>query len=38
MGSVIDAKSFRDLVGEPHDTASPQDSTLIIIDAQNEYV
>ncbi|KEF61298.1 uncharacterized protein A1O9_02863 [Exophiala aquamarina CBS 119918] len=35
MGSG--AKSFRELVGVPRDTASPQDSTLIIIDAQNEY-
>ncbi|KXG52718.1 uncharacterized protein PGRI_079740 [Penicillium griseofulvum] len=31
------AKSFRELVGIPPSTASPSDSTLIIIDAQNEY-
>lgn len=32
-----DAKSFRQLVGVTPSTASVQDSTLIIIDAQNEY-
>jgi hypothetical protein len=32
------AKSFRELTGTPPSTASPADSTLIIIDAQNEYV
>lgn len=30
-------KSFRDLIGVPASTASTSDSTLIIIDAQNEY-
>ncbi|OOQ81547.1 pyrazinamidase/nicotinamidase [Penicillium brasilianum] len=33
----IDTKSFRQLVGITPSTASVQDSTLIIIDAQNEY-
>ncbi|KAI9726912.1 MAG: hypothetical protein M1828_000260 [Chrysothrix sp. TS-e1954] len=31
------AKSFREMIGLPASTASPADSTLIIIDAQNEY-
>ncbi|KAK3075492.1 hypothetical protein LTR53_001109 [Teratosphaeriaceae sp. CCFEE 6253] len=31
------ALSFRELVGQSPSTASPSDSTLIIIDAQNEY-
>jgi nicotinamidase-related amidase len=31
------AQSFRQLLGVPLSTASPSDSTLIIIDAQNEY-
>ena len=31
------AKSFRELIGVPPSTASPVDSSLIIIDAQNEY-
>ncbi|KAJ7463737.1 isochorismatase hydrolase-like protein [Mycena latifolia] len=31
------AKSFRDLVGIPPSTATPTDSVLLIIDAQNEY-
>jgi len=31
------AKSFRELTGAPLLSASPVDSTLIIIDAQNEY-
>ncbi|KAG7284471.1 phospholipase C type enzyme [Staphylotrichum longicolle] len=31
------AKSFRDLIGVPPSTASTSNSTLIIIDAQNEY-
>ena len=31
------APSFRSLIGLPPSTASVQDSTLIIIDAQNEY-
>jgi nicotinamidase-related amidase len=30
-------KSFRQLLGMPDSTASPTDSALIIIDAQNEY-
>jgi len=30
-------KSFRDLIGVPPSHASPSDSALIIIDAQNEY-
>lgn len=30
-------KSFRALIGTPPSTATPTDSTLIIIDAQNEY-
>ncbi|KAF2094153.1 putative isochorismatase family hydrolase [Rhizodiscina lignyota] len=34
---MSDAKSFRELVGVPPSTASPSDSTLLIIDAQNEY-
>jgi hypothetical protein len=32
------AKSYREITGAPLSTASPSDSTLIIIDAQNEYV
>ncbi|KAF7595583.1 hypothetical protein BBP40_005618 [Aspergillus hancockii] len=35
MSSV--AQSFRQTIGIPRSTASTQDSTLIIIDAQNEY-
>lgn len=31
------AKSFRQTVGVPPSTASTSDSTLVIIDAQNEY-
>lgn len=31
------ATSFRQMVGVPPSTASPFDSTLVIIDAQNEY-
>lgn len=31
------AKSAREMMGAPPSTASPSDSTLIIIDAQNEY-
>lgn len=31
------AQSFREIIGIPRSSASPQDSTLIIIDAQNEY-
>ncbi|CAG7928598.1 unnamed protein product [Penicillium olsonii] len=34
----VAAKSFRDILGAPRSSASPQDSTLIIIDAQNEYI
>lgn len=34
---MADAKSFRELIGVPPSTASPSDSTLLIIDAQNEY-
>ena len=30
------AKSFRELTGAQPSTASPSDSTLVIIDAQNE--
>jgi nicotinamidase-related amidase len=30
-------KSFREIIGVPQSSASPLDSTLIIIDAQNEY-
>lgn len=37
MGHMLQAKSFRDLIGVPRSTASATDSTLIIIDAQNEY-
>ncbi|EXJ91057.1 hypothetical protein A1O1_04164 [Capronia coronata CBS 617.96] len=37
MASATEVKSFRDLLGAPRLTAGPQDSTLIIIDAQNEY-
>ncbi|KAK5170601.1 phospholipase C type enzyme [Saxophila tyrrhenica] len=31
------AQSFRQILGAPPSTATPTDSTLIIIDAQNEY-
>jgi len=31
------ALSFRQMLGAPASTASPSDSTLIIVDAQNEY-
>ncbi|TQN67465.1 putative isochorismatase family protein [Colletotrichum shisoi] len=31
------ATSFRQIIGVPASTASPTDSTLVIIDAQNEY-
>jgi len=34
---MVEAKSFRELVGAGPSTASAADSTLIIIDAQNEY-
>ncbi|EXJ62280.1 hypothetical protein A1O7_02713 [Cladophialophora yegresii CBS 114405] len=37
MTSATQVKSLRDLLGAPAATASPDDSTLIIIDAQNEY-
>jgi len=33
----VEAKSFRETIGVPESTASPASSTLIIIDAQNEY-
>ncbi|KAF2874112.1 Isochorismatase-like protein [Massariosphaeria phaeospora] len=33
----MSVKSFRQLLGIPPSTASPSDSALIIIDAQNEY-
>ncbi|KAF2485117.1 Isochorismatase-like protein [Neohortaea acidophila] len=33
----MSASSFRQLLGVPPSTASPKDSTLVIIDAQNEY-
>jgi nicotinamidase-related amidase len=33
----MSAKSFRQLVGASPSSASPSDSTLVIIDAQNEY-
>ena len=33
----MSAQSFREIIGLPGSTASPSDSTLIIIDAQNEY-
>lgn len=38
MASATQVQSFREMLGEPTLTASPKDSTLIIIDAQNEYV
>jgi nicotinamidase-related amidase len=34
----MSAKSFREILGAPPSSASTKDSTLIIIDAQNEYV
>lgn len=34
---MSDVKSFRQLIGVPPSTASVSDSTLVIIDAQNEY-
>ncbi|GCB25661.1 uncharacterized isochorismatase family protein YrdC [Aspergillus awamori] len=37
MSSSSSAKSLRQLLGAPPSTASVQDSTLIIIDAQDEY-
>lgn len=33
----MSAQSFREIIGVPGSTASPKDSTLVIIDAQNEY-
>lgn len=33
----LDVKSFRQMIGVPPSTASVRDSTLVIIDAQNEY-
>ena len=37
MSPTSSAQSFRQLLGIPPSTASVQDSTLIIVDAQNEY-
>jgi len=37
MTSATEVKSLRSLLGAPPATASTSDSTLIIIDAQNEY-
>ncbi|KAF2966128.1 hypothetical protein GQX73_g7454 [Xylaria multiplex] len=37
VGMAESAKSFRQTVGVPPSTASTSDSTLVIIDAQNEY-
>lgn len=34
---MAEAKSFRQLLGVPPSTASPSDSALVIIDAQEEY-
>jgi nicotinamidase-related amidase len=34
---MASATSFREIIGVPPSTASPKDSSLIIIDAQNEY-
>ncbi|GKT84315.1 isochorismatase family [Colletotrichum tofieldiae] len=34
---MASATSFRQIIGAPASTASPTDSTLVIIDAQNEY-
>jgi hypothetical protein len=36
MTSATQVKSMREMLGEAASTASPTDSTLIIIDAQNE--
>lgn len=33
----MSAQSFRQILGMPGSTASPKDSTLVIVDAQNEY-
>ena len=33
----MSTQSFRQIIGVPGSTASPSDSTLVIIDAQNEY-
>jgi len=33
----MSAQSFRQILGAPPSTATPKDSALIIIDAQNEY-
>ena len=38
MASATAVKSFRQMIGVPPSTASVKDSTLIIVDAQNEYV
>lgn len=37
MSTPQTAQSFRALIGLPPSTATPTDSTLLIIDAQNEY-
>ncbi|KAI8316283.1 putative isochorismatase family protein YddQ [Colletotrichum sp. SAR11_240] len=34
---MASATSFRQIIGAPPSTATPTDSTLVIIDAQNEY-
>lgn len=36
MASATEVKSFRQMIGVPPSTASKEDSTLIIIDAQGE--
>lgn len=33
----MSAQAFREIIGVQPSTASPKDSTLVIIDAQNEY-
>lgn len=37
MAHPLQAKSFREMIGVPRSTAAPTDSSLLIIDAQNEY-
>lgn len=37
MAHPLQTPSFRDLIGVPRSTAATTDSTLLIIDAQNEY-
>lgn len=34
---TMSTQSFREIIGAAPSTASPKDSTLVIIDAQNEY-